>query len=81
MRVKKTCHGFEIIEFSDIFGVPCSLQQSSLAKYVKPGTSGVWFGPDNDRPRANLDRRQVKALIAHLQAWLDTGSFKLRRDR
>jgi hypothetical protein len=29
--------------------------------------------------RAHLDRRQVKALIDHLQSWLETGSFKAKR--
>jgi len=28
---------------------------------------------------AHLDRNQVKALIRHLQSWLDTGSFKPSR--
>lgn len=33
------------------------------------------------RTRANLTREQVRELIAHLQAWLDTGSFVLGQDR
>lgn len=27
--------------------------------------------------RAHLDRKQVQALIHHLEAWLETGSFEL----
>lgn len=29
------------------------------------------------RTRANLTREQVKEVIVHLQAWLDTGSFEV----
>lgn len=33
------------------------------------------------RTRANLNREQVKEVIAHLQAWLDTGSLKLKKGK
>lgn len=91
-RVERTIRGFQVINFDDHYGAPCSLQQSSLAEYVKPGTSAVWLGLDAVplhsstghvmSPRMHLTRKQVKALVAHLQAWLDTGSFELRtKDR
>lgn len=81
-----TGRGFELIEFADRYGEPCSLQQSSLAEYVKPGTSAVWLGCERARctpqgeplsPRMHLDRKQVAALIAHLQRWLDADTFRM----
>lgn len=71
----KTHRGFEVINFPDYNDEECSLQASSLAIYDKPGTSGVWLGTEDNR--MHLDRKRVAALIAHLQAWLETGSFAL----
>ena len=51
MKVGKTGRGFQIVEFNDIYGAPCSLQQSSLAQYQQPGSSAVWFGPDDACPK------------------------------
>jgi hypothetical protein len=31
--------------------------------------------------RMHLNRHKVEALIHHLQAWLDTGSLKIRREK
>ena len=84
--VGATGRGFELIEFVDKYGEPCSLQQSSLAEYAKPGTSAVWLGCERARctpqgeplsPRMHLDRKQVAALITHLQRWLDVDTFSL----
>ncbi len=108
-KTKRTSRGFEIVNFNDYYGVPCSLQASSLAKYQKPGISAVWLGVDDVQPkclhgdakalgfktdatsgwvpypipeqvmlssRMHLDRKQVAALIGHLQAWLDEDSFR-----
>ena len=87
-RVTRTLRGFELIEFRDHNGHACSLQASSiiLAEYVKPGTSAVWLGREENAaphpitgevlsPRMHLDRRQVAALISHLQCWLDADTF------
>lgn len=107
--VARTECGFELLEFKDRYGTPCSLQASSLAEYEKPGTSAVWLGPDDAAPkvlasqarslgvdtaertgwvpypippgvslttRMHLDRKQVAALILHLQSWLDYDSFE-----
>ena len=84
--VEKTARGFELIEFRDYYGAKCSLQQSSLAVYVQPGTSAVWLGCEENSPphhvtgspmypRMHLDVEQVKSLVRHLQQWLKTGSF------
>lgn len=80
--VARTVRGFELLEFKDRYGTPCSLQASSLAEYEKPGTSAVWLGTDDVAPkvlglttRMHLDREQVAALIQHLQSWLDNDSF------
>ena len=84
-KVQKTGRGFELIEFSDYNNEPCSLQQSSAAIYVKPGTGAVWLGCKNNTqphlgstssPRMHLHRNQVKQLVASLTRWLEKGSFK-----
>jgi hypothetical protein len=107
-KVTKTARGFKQVEFTDRYGVPCSLQASSLAEYSKPGTSAVWLGTDDPQPkvmareaasvgvqttettgwvpypipdkvllstRMHLDRKQVAALVHHLQKWLEKDTF------
>lgn len=97
MNVGATGRGFELIEFADLYGVKCSLQQSSLAT-----EDALWFGPNDADPkimasrtpeggtgwvpyhisddvllttRAHLSRSMVEELVAHLQAWLQSGSL------
>jgi len=107
-KQKRGGRGFNMIEFKDRNGVPCSLQASSLAEYATPGISAVWLGTEDAGPkvlhwqaaflgvktsktegwvsypipdevllstRMHLNRKQVTALIRHLQKWLKTGSF------
>jgi len=50
-KVTKTSRGFPQVQFADRYGVPCSLQASSLAEYEKPGTSAVWLGTDDPQPK------------------------------
>ena len=54
MNVGATGRGFELIEFTDLYGAKCSLQQSSLAT-----EDALWFGPDNANPKimASLEVR------------------------
>jgi len=87
-KVGATERGFELIEFADMYGAKCELQQSSLAEHEEPGTSAVWLGLAGDNApthpkfgtslgmRMHLDRKQAAALIGHLQSWLRTGSFE-----
>lgn len=107
-KVTKTGRGFPLVNFTDRYGIPCSLQASSLAEYQKPGTSAVWLGTDDPKPqclhgdaaglgvktdatcgwvpvplsdkiqlstRMHLDRKQVAALVHHLQKWLEKDTF------
>ncbi len=46
LKVGKTSRGFALIEFEDQYGVPCSLQKSSVATF-----DAVWFGVDEADPR------------------------------
>lgn len=50
-KIKRTNRGFELIEFHDYYGAKCSLQQSSLAIYEKPGASAIWLGVDDADPK------------------------------
>ena len=71
---KETSRGFALLAFNDLYGNPCSLQQSSLAVFKKPGSSAVWLGVGENR--MHLDVGQVEWLISELQTWLETGDFK-----
>ena len=85
--VEETSRHFRIIKFEDRYHTPCSLQQSSLADYEPPGSSAVWLGVDRQAEphdgmfdasnitRMHLDLEQVKALIAVLEMWVQTGDF------
>lgn len=77
MRVRRTLRGFAIIEFKDQYLIDCSLQKSSLAT-----ADCVWLGVDGDtgstgHTRMHLTRTQVKRLLPHLQAFVDTGELYL----
>ena len=50
-EVQHTSRGFEFIEFKDLSGNPCSLQQSSFAGCQDPGTSAIWVGCDSADPK------------------------------
>lgn len=73
MKVEHTARGFEIINFVDKYGAPCTLQQSSLASFGPPGSSAIWFGTDKDR--MHIDREQLEELLPHLKRWAKTGKF------
>ena len=72
--VQKTNRGFELIQFKDRYGTPCSIQQSSIADYEPPGSTAVWLGVG--RTRMHIDRELAKALVAVLEQWIEYGSFK-----
>lgn len=76
-EVQKTQRGFEIIDFADLYGRSCSLQQSSAALNDIPGSGAIWLGVDPHR--MHLDQDMVCALIARLSKWLAEGSFQPRR--
>lgn len=72
--VQRTDRGYPLVRFADRDDRPCSIQASELALYARPGTSALWLGTDLER--MHLDRAQVEALVAHLSAWLRTGSLE-----
>ena len=74
-EIKHTGRGFEVIEFGDCNGDKlCTLQQSSAASEDgPPGSSAVWLGRGGER--MHLNHELVAALVAHLSALLQTGSF------
>jgi len=73
MKIEKTERGFEVIEFKDIYGSECSLQQSSIATYEEPGTGAIWFGKGNER--MHIDLKLLKELLPYLKRWAKSGSF------
>jgi hypothetical protein len=72
--VDHTGRGFELIEFTDRNDQKCTLQQSSAADYVQPGSSAIWLGVGETRMHLSLV--QVEHLIGRLNNWVKTGSFK-----
>lgn len=73
MKIKKTERGFELISFKDFYGAECSLQQSSLALYNRPGSSAIWFGQGD--ARMHISRELMEELLPHLQNWVKDGTF------
>lgn len=61
-----TERGFAIVKFTDCYGVPCSIQESSSAEEPK-----IWLGPSAER--MHLTQSQVAGLMPLLQKFLDTG--------
>lgn len=69
--VARTARGFELLEFKDRYGTPCSLQASSLAEYEKPGTSAVWLGPDDAAPKVLASQaRNLGVDTAERTGWV-----------
>jgi hypothetical protein len=76
MKTRFTDRGFAIIEFDDVYGVSCSLQESSS---VSP--TCIWFGCNQNgcesaNTRMHLSQKQVK-LLPHLMHFAETGSIAL----
>lgn len=79
MEPTDTLRGFQICEFQDSYGRPCTLQQSSAIgdyddAFDRPGSSFVWLGKGPER--MHLAREQVDDLVEALQRWRDTGGFE-----
>lgn len=54
MEKKTTNRGFALIEFTDLYGVKCSLQKSSLAT-----DNAVWLGVDDADPKIMASKTQI----------------------
>lgn len=88
MKVNKTDRGFFIINFTDSYGVKCSLQESSnVIPHVWLGVDDVepeLLGSDGWKPydipeqvflnsRMHLSVEQAAALIPYLKEFVKTG--------
>lgn len=60
--------GLELIEFEDLYGKKCSIQESSLATDY-----ALWVGVNG--ARMHLTQDQVKELIPILQKFVNTGEI------
>lgn len=77
-RKKKTQRGFGLMEFKDINGDQCSIQESSVAT-----KNCLWLGCDHETvhpvtgercgARMHLDVKLAKQIINTLQKWVDSG--------
>jgi hypothetical protein len=59
-KVHRTERGFQKIEFVDLYGSVCSVQQSSIALSDKPGTGALWLGVSN--PQIQIMASDAKKL-------------------
>ena len=66
MRIRTTERGFRIAEFTDRYGEPCSIQESSLATEW-----AIWLGTNVDR--MHLSQEMAADLIPLLQYFVDNG--------
>ena len=80
MDIKKSERGFEFLEHRDYpHRNPKRLvsQSSIVLDYDdaldRPGSSALWVGDNH-----HLDRKSVEQLVCHLQAWLSTGSLRIK---
>lgn len=64
MERRQTERGFNIIEFTDRYGLPCSLQESSLA-----GEDAIWLGVHDPQPKVLVHGEGWKPV--DLQALVD----------
>ena len=79
MKVGKTERGFVRIDFTDLYGQECSLQESSLAT-----DDAIWLGCNEGKhptdgvcyARMHLNREMVEELIVHLYTFLQTGELR-----
>jgi hypothetical protein len=70
MKVTTTSRGFELVEFEDVNGEKCSLQQSSATGFERgPGQDHLWLGVNETRPKILAS----KAAAAGIQTTETTG--------
>lgn len=69
LKFDTTDRGIDITSFEDIYGLSCSLQESSLASQ-----HCIWLGRDSNR--MHLNQEIVKELLPYLQKFVDTGNLK-----
>jgi hypothetical protein len=67
MKKSKTCRGFNLIEFKDIYGDDCSIQKSSLAT-----TDAIWLGITDVKPIVMASQAfQVGISTDKTTGWVD----------
>lgn len=77
MQIHKTERGFSRVDFTDRYGMACSLQDSSLAT-----EDAIWLGCNEGLhhqgeclARMHLTREMVADLLPLLQRFVETGSI------
>lgn len=77
MDIIKTERGFARVDFIDLYGESCSLQESSLATQ-----DAIWLGCDTGThvdgqcvARMHLTREMVQALLPLLNHFVETGEL------
>lgn len=73
MKLKRTCRGFKYAEFEDANGEAASIQESSAVPMLWLGLEKGTHHMGECMARMHLTRKQVKALLPHLQKFAKTG--------
>lgn len=68
MKLERTSRGFAILQFTDEYGLECSLQKSSLAD-----KDCIWLG--DVRNRMHLTQDMVRDLLPYLMQFAETGEL------
>ena len=76
-KTEVTGRGFKVLTFKDHYGIECSLQASSAWIDFVGDTEikNVELPSVIVNTRMHLNRKQVKALVKHLNNWLEKGNF------
>jgi hypothetical protein len=75
MKMTTTDRGFQLVEFKDFYGTPCSIQQSSIwldDAIAGPGTSALWLGTDDVMAKVLWhDASAVGIKTSATEGWVD----------
>jgi hypothetical protein len=66
LELGETCRGFSIGTFTDLYGVPCSLQKSSLAS-----EDAIWIGVDDPQPKVMACEAAIVGVVTdQITGWV-----------
>lgn len=66
-ELKRNGRGFKYINFKDLYGLKCSMQESSLAT----GPGAIWLGVDDVEPKClHGDARQLGVITDATCGWV-----------
>lgn len=80
-KIEKAAFGNERrerIRFTDSAGLEAFIEDAVPYDTACDSSRAIWIGEEFANNSIRLERDQVEALVAHLQAWLATRSFEIK---